>query len=617
MTNIAAHAERIARHYWGEPNMTLSIKGRTLRWGAKGSKELDLRKGAWYDFEADEGGGVIDLVKRHGKLGISGSVADVLESEFGIQKQAQASLEPKQYIQRIHSYFDADGAEAYQALRMYPKKFSLRQPDGRGGYIHSIKDIEPLPYNLPGIIKNPQEPVFLVEGEKCADILIEAGLVATTNHGGAGKWTDTHSAHLEGRNVIVMPDNDEPGARHADKAIASLWGRAAQIKRIDLPGLPDKGDVADFLRTNTLGELIDIVQKCPTLTQAPEVAEAEAETITDADGNEIVPFETLDQDAVWSMPPVEFLVDQLLPERAFCMMYGAPGTGKSFLAIDMALSVAHGTEWQGFDTKQGSVLYIAGEGVGGFGKRWKAWSKHKGITDKAPLFVLPLAVNFMDEGEIVRLLHTIDSLDQTFAMVVVDTVHRSMHGAEENSAAEMAKFIDACDTIQRHTGGTMLAVHHAGKSTAQGARGSNSLLGAVNTSLMVGKVDTQVQLNVEKQKDAEPIEDGLAFNMLTVPVSISETSVVLERSDEKPKKRQEKAWRPSGNSKRALQIFQNMCVDKGAPRIAYKAWTDKMTSDMPDTPDSSKKTGRDKLIEHEWIICVDGICWKNNEIGGF
>ena len=101
-------------------------------------------------------------------------------------------------------------------------------------------------------------------------------------------------------------------------------------------------------------------------------------------------------------------------------------------------------------------------------------------------------------------------------MVVVDTVHRSMHGAEENSAAEMAKFIDACDTIQRHTGGTMLAVHHSGKSQAQGARGSNSLLGAVSTSLMIGKSGV-VTLRVEKQKDAEPIEGDLRFNMLVVP----------------------------------------------------------------------------------------------------
>ena len=87
--NITAHAERIARHYWGEPNAKLSINGRTLRWGTKGSKELDLIKKTWYSFEDEVGGGIVDLVRRYGNLGISGSVADVLEREFGIQRQAQ------------------------------------------------------------------------------------------------------------------------------------------------------------------------------------------------------------------------------------------------------------------------------------------------------------------------------------------------------------------------------------------------------------------------------------------------------------------------------------------------------------------------------------------------
>ena len=210
---------------------------------------------------------MIDLVKRHANLGIAGSVADVLEREFGIQKQAQKALEPKQYIQRIHSYYDADGAEAYQALRMYPKSFRLRQPDGKGGYLHNIKGITPLPYNLLGIIQNKSAPVFIVEGEQCADVLIEAGLVATTNHGGAGKWGEEHAQHLEGRNVIVMPDNDQVGHRHADAVVASLWGKANQIKRVDLPGLPDKGDVVDYLRTHTLDDLVREVRKVEPLTE--------------------------------------------------------------------------------------------------------------------------------------------------------------------------------------------------------------------------------------------------------------------------------------------------------------------------------------------------------------
>ena len=191
-------------------------------------------------------------------------------------------------------------------------------------------------------------------------MLIEAGLVATTNHGGAGKWGEEHAQHLEGRNVIVMPDNDQVGLRHADAVVASLWGKANQIKRVDLPGLPDKGDVVDYLRTHTLEELVGEVRKVEPLTEAPQVTEGE---IADEDGNALEPFETLDQrrGVVDAAGRVSRRSD--LPERSFTMMYGAPGTGKSFLAIDMALSVANGLPWHGYETKQGAVLYIAGEGV--------------------------------------------------------------------------------------------------------------------------------------------------------------------------------------------------------------------------------------------------------------
>jgi hypothetical protein len=609
--NITAHAERIARHYWGEPNAKLSIKGRTLRWGTKGSKELDLIKGAWYDFEAGEGGGCVDLVKKYGKLGISGSVADVLEREFGIQKQAQKALEPKQYIQRIYSYFDADGAEAYQVCRMYPKTFRQRRPDGRGGYIYKMDGVEPLPYNLPKIMQNPDQPVFVVEGEQCADALIEAGLVATTNHGGAGKWLDAHAQHLEGRNVIVIPDNDEAGLRHADKVVASLWGIAAHIKRVDLPGLPDKGDVVDFLREHTLGELVEIVQKCPTLTEAPEVSD---DAVADEDGA-IERYQTMRRDAVFAMPPVEFLVDGLITDTGFTMMYGAPGTGKSFLAIDIALSVAHGQAWQGQDVKTGPVLYIAGEGIGGFAKRWKAWENHHGVKDEPDLYLLPTAVNFREEEDIARLVATIEDIGQRFSLVIVDTVARAIAGAEENSSTDMGLFVAACDEIKALTGGALLAVHHAGKDSSRGARGSTALLGAVDTSLMVGKSEDIVTLRTEKMKDAEPMDD-INLTMLVVPASISETSVVLERTDEAPKKGRAKkdGWRDDPQAYHAFQALQNLLIERGVQRIHSNDWHEAHTAKEPDLDRRKRSAARQKLSDAGVVVCDKKIVWINRDL---
>ena len=89
MSNIASYIETVAKAYWGEPKVK---RGHILRWGTHGSKEVDLRKGTWFDFEANEGGGVVDLVRANEGATIMGSIPDILEKKFGIQKQNQLKL---------------------------------------------------------------------------------------------------------------------------------------------------------------------------------------------------------------------------------------------------------------------------------------------------------------------------------------------------------------------------------------------------------------------------------------------------------------------------------------------------------------------------------------------
>ena len=88
--NIGAHIESVARHYWGEPT---SAKRNELRWGTFGSRSVDLRKGTWFDHEAQEGGGVVDLVKREEGASLT-PVSDVLQKKFGIDKKVQERIKP-------------------------------------------------------------------------------------------------------------------------------------------------------------------------------------------------------------------------------------------------------------------------------------------------------------------------------------------------------------------------------------------------------------------------------------------------------------------------------------------------------------------------------------------
>ena len=621
MTNISAHAERVAKHYWGEPNAKMSVKGRTLRWGTHGSKELDLQKSTYYDFELGEGGGVVDIVRNYGKVTISGSVAETLEKEFGIQRQTQKSLVPKQYISKIYEYYNADGELGYQILRYEPKTFRQRRPDGKGGWLNSVKDVEPLPYNLMGIMQNPDAPIFIVEGEKAADALIKIGFVATTNSGGAGNFKPELADYFDGRNVVILPDNDNAGQEHADKVKRTLWGRASKIKVVSLSGLPPKGDVVDWLaQGNDAATLGEAVAKASAVTEADISApepDALPEIVADADGAQIVPFEVMTTNQLKAMPPVTWAVDGLVTLHGFTVMYGAPASGKSFLAIDMALSIANGLAWQNRAVRRGSVLYIAGEGVGGMGKRVRAWEAWHGKHDTANLYVLPTAVNFRDEADIARLKCTIDSIGEQFTMVVVDTVARALLGGEENSATDMGLFVDACDQIKAHTGSALLAVHHAGKDTAKGMRGSSSLLGGVDAAMSITNFDGIVTLKVEKQKDAEPIGD---MNFEMVPVAtIDDQSIVMVEvgADEvKDKKRKNKAAPPLTTDQQfALEALQNAIIDAGQTSINVDVWHTAHSNKCPDVTAGKRRDARSALQDKRVIAIENKKVWIIKEKG--
>ena len=237
------------------------------------------------------------------------------------------------------------------------------------------------------------------------------------------------------------------------------------------------------------------------------------------------------RDAVFAMPPVEFLVDGLITDTGFTMMYGAPGTGKSFLAIDIALSVAHGQPWQGQGVKQGPVLYIAGEGIGGFGKRWKAWERHHGKVDEPDLYLLPTAVNFREPEDIARLV----APSRTSAAVLAR--HRRYGGACHRRRREQQHrhgLVRRRVRIKALTGGALLAVHHAGKDGSR--RGSTALLGAVDTSLMVGKSKTS-WCCVPKNEGAGALDD-INLRMVTVAARSPDIRRCVPRA--KPKKK--KAW---------------------------------------------------------------------------
>jgi|LSQX01.3.fsa_nt_gb hypothetical protein len=151
-----------------------------------------------------------------------------------------------------YDYTDVNGKLIHQTIRYEPKGFSQRRPDGKGGWIYSLKGIKPEIYNHPKVRKaiNKGERVYKPEGEKDCDNLEKLGLTATTSPMGAGKWQPHYNEYLRNGYICIIPDNDEVGKKHSEQVASSLYGIAKSIKIIELPGLPEKGDVTDFFHTN-------------------------------------------------------------------------------------------------------------------------------------------------------------------------------------------------------------------------------------------------------------------------------------------------------------------------------------------------------------------------------
>jgi len=605
MTNIAAHAEAVATAYWGEPAVR---RGHILRWGTHGSKELDLRKGTWFDFENNEGGGVVDLVRRYEGATILGSIPDILEKKFGIQKQTQVSLQPARFMSACYDYVDENGEVRYQVRRFEPKTFRQCRPDGKGGWLYNMQDVEALPYRLPDILARPDEPVFIVEGEKAADKVATLGLLATSSHGGAKKWQSVLNRWFEGRNVVILPDNDEPGHAHADLVAAELYGVAARIKRVELPNLPDKGDIVDWLAAgNGKDELLAAVKAAPALEQAPDVQEDDYNN----DNNEGDFFEFVDENYLINMPPVAWAVGEgdkgLITAHGLSMIYGAPGSGKSFITLDMALCQAHGIDWQGMPTKQGDVLYIAGEGVAGYGKRIKAWKTSHNLGVSGHFHMLPVAVNFRDQADIEKLIRSIERLDRKWTCIYVDTLARALLGADENSSQEAGLAVAAADALKHKFECAVVFVHHAGKNSERGARGSSAILGAVDASIAVTKDESLVTMSVQKQKDAEVIDD-ITLEMTQI-ASPSGSSVVLTRTDERRKSQPKKDI----NMQLALESLQDYIIKMGNPRPNYRAWCAYHAEKTPDHTRQEQSKARKDLQAARIIAIDDNKVWIVNE----
>jgi hypothetical protein len=194
-------------------------------------------------------------------------------------------------VERIE-YQNADGSFVLKDGKR-KKSFRQRRPDpGRPGeWLWNVDGVPVVPYRLPEVIEAiaAGHLIFITEGEAKADLLWSWGIPATCCAGGAGKWKAEHSEFLRGADVVLVPDADEPGWKHANEIGAALNGIAARVRVLPLPGLPPKGDIIDWADNDgTRGQLDALIERAPEW-QPPEMpADEQEKTKAAADEQKLI-----------------------------------------------------------------------------------------------------------------------------------------------------------------------------------------------------------------------------------------------------------------------------------------------------------------------------------------
>jgi len=238
---------------------------------------------------------------------------------------------PLKLIQ-TYDYRDEAGELLYQVQRFEPKTFRQRRPDGKGGWTYSLKDTRRVLYQLPELTR--AESIIIVEGEKDVDSLRAMKFVATWNPGGAGKWLPEYSDHLKDKHVVLIPDNDDPGREHMLKVAQALQGVAANIRWLEIPDLPVKGDVSDFIASFDDMEAAE-ERLAIMISEAKEYQAPKAATIDDA-------VLTIEQFKSINIPERRCLLLPWLKEASISFISGWRGSGKTWMALSILQAISTG-----------------------------------------------------------------------------------------------------------------------------------------------------------------------------------------------------------------------------------------------------------------------------------
>lgn len=372
---------------------------------------LQVYADGWKCFACGEHGDAVDLVSKY--LGISNIEAvEWMKKEFNIQEPprkqdyGQAEREhiyPGGQVKKV-MYRRADGSK-------YGIWFHLENgawKKGRGNAPHSLY----IAGQLTGA-------VFVVEGEKDCDTLHKLGYDAVSGEDGAGpgKWRPEYTEQLKGLPVVIFQDNDQPGKDYAQETAAALHGVASSVQVLDLtqvwPNMPEKGDISDLVAKFGAEKSCDMIAKLISTT--PQWEPEKEPDVFDSFGFYSVPDLTEEE-----RRPPEFIIDGMIP-CGMTFLSGAPKIRKTFMALQMAISVASGQPFLGHNTTKCDVAYLDLEG-----SKSRVSFRTDRMTTKIPrnVYITNTITERLADG-LVDKLRQLHQSRPSIRLIIIDTYSRA------------------------------------------------------------------------------------------------------------------------------------------------------------------------------------------------
>jgi len=288
-------------------------------------------------------------------------------------------------------------------------------------------------------------------------------------------------------------------------------------------------------------------------------------------------------------PPPEWLIDDVIMDTddpAF--ISGQWGTGKSFLAIDLAAAIARGEPWRGRRTKRGRVGYIAAEGATGFRNRVAAYAQHHEVDlEPLPLSILAGAPNILKTDDVRELIVAAQKLGK-LDVLFIDTLAAVTPGMDENAAKDVGRALEHCKALRKHTGAQVILIAHVGKDQGKGIRGWSGIGGAAGSIIEVRRDQYGRKAVIDKAKDAE---DGAELPFSLKVVTIGEnagkpiTSCVVEHLDvERVQARRE----PKGPTQKSIWKALHDLAELGSPDVPLGAVFDAVVPQLAYDPAKGK-----------------------------